>query len=116
MSKINYERLSPNDDADATQRRMELEEKLRAKLFPEAREDDHALAEVTIHCTITNSDIVCIVSDHEDPIPFSSTRMQITTASPIGSFIMQHLRDLKVGSELPNGATIVNIGYIRADS
>lgn len=116
MSKINYEMHSPNDDADATQRRMELEEKLRSELFPAAREDKQALAEVTIHCPINNSEIVCIVSDHEDPIPFSPTRMQITTASPIGSFIMQHLHDLKVGTKLPNGSTIVKIGYIRAEA
>ena len=116
MANINYERISPNDDADATLRRMELEEKLRSELFPKAREDMHALAEVTIHCPINNTEMICIVSDHEDPIPFSPTRMQITTASPIGSFIMQHLHDLKVGSKLPNGATIVNIGYIRNEA
>ena len=114
MSKFNYEMHSPNDDADATQRRMELEEKLRSNLFQEAHEDKQALAEVTI--SSEGKEMVCLVSDHEEPIPFSPTRIQITTSSPIGNFIAQNLKTLQVGTKLPNGATIVNIGYIRAEA
>lgn len=114
MSKINYEMHSPNDDADATQRRMELEEKLRSEHFPEPNEDKHALAEITL--SSEGKEITCSVSDHESCILFSPTRMQISKSSPVGSFIAQHLHDLKVGTKLPNGATIVKIGYIRAES
>ena len=114
MSKFNYEMHSPTDDADATPRRMELEEKLRSNLFQEAHEDKQALAEVTI--SSEGKEMVCLVSDHEEPIPFSPTRIQITTSSPIGNFIAQNLKTLQVGTKLPNGATIVNIGYIRAEA
>ena len=114
MANINYERISPNDDADATQRRLELEESLRKELFPEAHEDKQALAEITI--SADDKEIVCTISDHEAPIPFSPTRLQITTASPVGKYVAEHLDEITVGTKLPNGATIINIGYIRSRS
>ena len=114
MSKINYERVSPNEDADASQRRMALEEKLRAERFPEVHEDKHALAEVTL--ASDEKEITCSVSDHEGCIIFSPTKMQISKSSPVGSFIAQNLHNLEIGTKLPNGATIVKIGYIRPET
>ena len=112
MSKINYEMHSPNEDADATQRRQALEESLRGQLFPDPNVDHNALAEVTISSE-GNKEITCSVSDSESCIIFSPTRMQISKNSPIGSFIAQNLKNLQVGTKLPNGSTIVKIGYIR---
>lgn len=112
MSKINYEMHSPNEDADATQRRQTLEESLRGKLFPDVHVDPNALAEVTISSG-DNQEITCSVSDSESCIIFSPTRMQISKNSPIGEFIAKNLKNLQVGTKLPNGSTIIKIGYIR---
>jgi hypothetical protein len=113
MANINYERLSPNEDADATQRRQALEESLRGQLFPDPNVDTNALAEVTISSE-GNKEITCSVSDSEGCIIFSPTRMQISKNSPVGNFIAQNLKNLQVGTKLPNGSTIIKIGYIRS--
>ena len=114
MSHINY--VSDEKDADNYLKMYENCESYGRKnlSFPEVHEDPHALAEVTISLP-TGNEITCIVSKTESCIIHSPNRMQISKASPVGAFIANNLKSIKVGTKLPNGATILKIGFINAE-
>ncbi len=113
---MSYFDVSAEKDGDAYRKMLESYDAdvCSKHRFPENKADPHALAEITISSP-DGKPITCIVSSKEGCILYNETRMQISTASPIGKFVSDNRNTLEVGMRLPNSAEILEIAYVNLD-